>query len=282
MRIVYLGNRDICYKIIRGNPKYEVIKILTFPNCALLRLLEGEELEKCEIVTESDKDYVVQLLVDLQYDILIVNGCPFILPASILSGLGKILLNTHPTYLPFLRGKTPINGCLLYNYAPGATTYFMSDKIDAGDIIYQEKVEMTPDLDLGLCYYISFSLEERVFRRALEILEEFDYQYKGTEIDISKHPLFINENGLRELDFRTMSAEDCARKIRAYGIEGEGCFADIEGIRYIIYDAEQIVNEYILEQMRRFAEGEVVLRYDSKLLVKCRDGILKIKKYSKE
>lgn len=279
-RIVYLGNRDICYKVIRDNPKYEIVKILSFSDCALQRFLEREHSE-CEIITELDNDYVIQLLINLSYEILIVNGCPFVLPASLLKSSGKILLNTHPTYLPYLRGKTPINGCLLYDYPLGATTYCMSDKIDGGNIIYQEKVDLTPDLDLGLCYFISYTLEEKVFRRALEVLEESDYQYVGAEIDTVKYPLFKNDSDLRELDFQKMTAADCVRHVRAYGIEGEGCYANIKGIRYVIYDAEQVVNEYILGKMSSFKEGSVVLEYDSKKLIKCHEGILKLKKYCK-
>lgn len=279
-KIVYLGNRDICYKVIRDNPKYELCKIFTFPECALKRLLDGEQIEY-EIVTELDEDYVIQSLIKLSFDILVVNGCPFILPASLLNGQGKMLLNTHPSYLPYMRGKRPVNGCLLYGFPLGATTHYISDKIDAGNIIYQEKVDLTPDLDLGLCYYISFSLEERVFRRALEILEESKFNYKGTKIDSTKHPLFTNDPCLRQLDFQKMNAEECARRIRAYGIVDEGCFADIEGGKYVIYDAEQIVNDYLMEKMDSVESGTIVMRYDTKLLVKCREGLLKIKEYLK-
>lgn len=279
-RIVYLGNRDICYKVIQGDPKYEIVKILTFEDCALARLLEKEHTQY-EIITEADKEYVIELLLVLPFEILIVNGCPFILPASLLQSTGKVLLNTHPTYLPYLRGKTPINGCFLFDYPLGATTHYISDKIDGGNIIYQEKVDLTPDLDLGLCYFISYTLEERVFKRALEILEQFDFRYIGAEIDTLKHPIFHNEPSLRELDFQKMTAENCARHIRAYGIEGEGCFANINGQRYVIYDAEQVMNEYILKKMIPFENGQVVLEYDSKMLIKCSEGILKIKRYRK-
>lgn len=279
-KIVYLGNRDICYKVIRDNPMYELVNILTFPDCALKKLLDNEHVDY-DLVTELDRDYVIRSLIKLSYDILVVNGCPFILPATLLNKQGKILLNTHPTYLPYMRGKRPVNGCLLYGFPLGASTHYISDKIDAGNIIYQEKVDLTPDLDLGLCYYISFSLEERVFRRALEILEKSNFSYQGTKIDTTKYPLFINDSDLRQLDFQKMDAEECARRIRAYGIGEEGCFSDIEGERYVIYDAEQVVNDYLLEKMSSAEIGTLVMKYDSMLMVKCREGLLKIKKYRK-
>lgn len=279
-RVVYLGNRDICYGVICEDPRYIIVKIITFSDCALQRRLSKDKVEH-EIVSESDREYVVQLLMQLSFDILVVNGCPFILPASQLKSLGKILLNTHPSYLPYLRGKRPVNGCILFNYPPGATTHYITDKIDGGNIIYQEKVDLTPDLDLGLCYYISFSLEERVFRRALAILEESDYKFIGSEIDTLRYPLFTNSDSLREIDFQSMTAEECVKRIRSYGIEGEGCFANINGQRYIIYDAEYIVNTFLLDVMHSFEAGRVVLTYGSTFLIKCCKGILKIKRYQK-
>lgn len=279
-KVVYIGNRDICYKVIRDKPNYEFVKIFTFHNCALMRLLDCEHTVY-EVVTELDGDYVIRSLINLSFDILVVNGCPFVLPASLLCSQGKILLNTHPTYLPYLRGKRPINGCLLYDYPLGATTYYMTDEIDAGNIIYQEKVDLTPDLDLGLCYNISFTLEERVFRRALGILEESEFNYKGFEIDTTNHPMFINDITMRQLDFQRMSAEECARRIRAYGIGEEGCFAYIEGEQYVVYEAEQIVNDFLMKEWSSAKSGTIVMRYDAKLIMKCQNGVLKIKKYGK-
>lgn len=280
-RVVYLGNRDICYKVLRDNPNYIIVKIITFADCALHRLLKKEH-EHYEIVSETDRDYVFKMLFEISFDILVVNGCPFILPASRLSDSGKLLLNTHPSYLPYLRGKRPVNGCLLFNYPLGATTHYISDKIDGGNVIYQEKVDLTPDLDIGLCYYISFSLEGRVFKRALELLEESDYKYAGTIIDTDKHPLFNNNDALRKLDFHSMSAEECVRHIRAYGIKGEGCYCIIDDQEYIVYDAACLVNPYLLDRMSSFEKGKVVLKYDSTILITCLEGILKIKRFEKK
>lgn len=83
------------------------------------------------------------------------------------------------------------------------------------------------------------------------------------------------------LDFENMSSDICAQRIRAYGVSNEGCYGTIAGERYIIYDAEEIVNEYILEKYSNVESGQVALLYDSKMLVKCFSGVLKVKKYEK-
>jgi hypothetical protein len=53
-----------------------------------------------------------------------------------------------------------------------------------------------------------------------------------------------------------MTAEDCARRIRAYGIEDEGCFAFIAGEKYIIYEA--LVHDNFYKQQKKFKFGQII------------------------
>ena len=46
----------------------------------------------------------------------------------------------------------------------GASMHFMDDGIDTGKIIYQEKVDLTEDINLSMLYYMSFRLERDVFK----------------------------------------------------------------------------------------------------------------------
>ena len=98
-KVVYLGNRVASYKVLYTNPQYSIIKTLTFKDSALQRFLDNEN-QSYELISELDRDYVIHILINLSFDMLVVNGCPFILPASHLKSQGKVLLNTHPSYLP--------------------------------------------------------------------------------------------------------------------------------------------------------------------------------------
>ena len=278
-RVCYIGNRHFCYEVLYNNPKYNVIKVLTFENSSLQKYLDNVK-QDYELINETDNEYVISVLLKLEYDILVCNGSPFFLPASKLRAQGKILLNTHPTYLPYMRGKRPINGVLLYHCPIGEKTHFMSDIIDGGNIIYQKKISWTPDIDLGLCYYISFNMQTDVFKNALMILEKHNYQYKGKKMDLSGHPIFRNEPDLRILNFQEMSSDDCLKHIKAYGVTNEGCLARINDKNYCIYDGENIVNRYLLHMFAKTMSGEIILCYDTCILVKCKKGILKITKYS--
>lgn len=79
---------------------------------------------------------------------IVVSACfPFIAPLEVLELPRLGCLNLHPSLLPAYRGPAP----LFWQYRAGeqtigVTVHFMSDAIDAGDIIDQEEVSLTPGI----------------------------------------------------------------------------------------------------------------------------------------
>ncbi len=59
-------------------------------------------------------------------------------------------INLHPSLLPKYRGPSPINWALFNGEKEtGNTIFFMTKKMDAGDIIYQSKVRIMPEDNYG-------------------------------------------------------------------------------------------------------------------------------------
>ena len=281
-KVLLIGNRLSCLKALESNPKYEIVSIFADKDSLLEKYLQEKNIGYIGFGKE-DKESVFQQLFDLEYDILVSNGCPYILPASKFEEQGKILLNTHPTYLPQLRGATPLNGVFYngYDYV-GATTHYISDRIDAGNIIYQEKVDLTEEIDQGLVYYISFKLEESVFKKALELLESSDYQYEGMPLDTTKGCYFNRTKEKQTLDFINDGIEICIRKIKSFGISSQGCYASVSGENIRVFSCEKVVNTYLLNSFKETPVGDIALKYDTNLIIKLKDGLLKINKYIKE
>lgn len=74
-------------------------------------------------------------------------------------------INLHSALLPKYRGRAPINWVLVNGETrTGVTVHHMVDKADAGDIIAQRPIEITPDDDAR-------SLTARVARESASILE---------------------------------------------------------------------------------------------------------------
>lgn len=283
MKEVFLiGNRLSCYKILANNSNYSIRHIWAKTNSLLDTFLNEKEISHNRFDIQ-DKQHVMDVLTEVDYDILVSNGCPFILPATSLKQQGKILLNTHPTFLPHLRGATPLNRVFYKDYKfLGASTHYISDSIDSGNIVYQEKMDLTDDLDQGLVYYLSFEMEGVVFQKALKILEENGYDYEGTIVDVSNGCYFNRTIDKQTIDFENEQVSDCIRKIKSFNIPSQGCFAVIEGKKYVIYDGEKIQNAFILNKFELDYPGKILLEYGDSFLIKVADGIIKITKYKIE
>lgn len=59
----------------------------------------------------------------------------------------QLLVNFHPSLLPYYRGAIPSYWVIKNNeVVTGVTAHIVSEKIDSGEIIYQEQVVVNPDI----------------------------------------------------------------------------------------------------------------------------------------
>lgn len=281
-KVVLIGNRLSCLHFFLNNPYYDIVKVYASQNSILESFLEGRNID-FEVFSLNDSTSIISKLFINDYEILVSNGCPFILPASDLKRQGKVLVNTHPTYLPYLRGAKALNGIFYNDYTfVGATTHYISDEIDAGNIIFQDKIELSEDIDQGLVYYLSFKLEEEVFKKAMQLLEENNFDYAGIKMDTSLGSYFNRNIQKQTIDFSKDSIDLCIKKIRSFGIPSQGCFTNIEGEKFRIFSCQKIINPYLCALFQNTPVGTIALRYEDCMLIKLKDGILKIDKYRKQ
>ncbi|MEW6546322.1 MAG: methionyl-tRNA formyltransferase [Bacillota bacterium] len=99
----------------------------------------------------------------LEPDYLVVADFGRILPASLL-GVGKAVVNLHPSLLPRWRGPAPIERAIMAgDRVTGVTTLYVSERVDAGDIILQKEVPISPEDTGG-------SLRARLAREGAELV----------------------------------------------------------------------------------------------------------------
>ncbi|MFC3414392.1 methionyl-tRNA formyltransferase [Algoriphagus hitonicola] len=93
-----------------------------------------------------------QELKDLKADLQIVVAFRM-LPESVWSMPPLGTFNLHASLLPDYRGAAPINWAIINGETEtGVTTFFLKHEIDTGSIIFQEKVSILPEDDLGSVY----------------------------------------------------------------------------------------------------------------------------------
>ena len=134
-------------------------------------LLEDNEIKKTAqelglplIEIASFKDEAAQLLIDYSPDLFVVASFGLIIPRWVLDIPLMGAINIHPSLLPLYRGPSPIQWVLLKgDEKTGITLINMNEKMDAGNIIYQENMIIAEKDTFH-------TLSERLSQRSAEIL----------------------------------------------------------------------------------------------------------------
>ena len=235
LRYVFIGNRYfVLQKMLELN--CDIKKIYAVKDSFLEKYLKGKRIEYTVLPEKSE---LYDYLLEEKYDVLISNGCPYILPISKLQTKNRKFINIHPSLLPDLKGKSPINGALLYNRKHGVTCHYMNDSIDDGAIISQIEIPITPDIDLDLLYQISFLSEGLVFEKA------FINNFKVQEIAKKQEGLYYSRKDRDMLLESTDLVEEILKKVRAFCSKGQ--YAKIiHGERvYEVKEIKIIENAYV-------------------------------------
>lgn len=109
---------------------------------------------------------VLQTLRELAPDVIVTVAYGKIIPKEILDLPPRGAINVHPSLLPKYRGASPIQAAIRDGQREtGVTIMFQSMELDAGDIILQRRVPISPD-------DTAQTLEDKLARAGAEALVE--------------------------------------------------------------------------------------------------------------
>lgn len=257
-RFLFVGNRGfVLHEMLALN--LNVVDILAIKGSYLARELSGSDIEHRVI---NRKIELVERLANEDYDILISNGCPFIIPNEIFNKKQRFV-NIHPSYLPDLRGKDPHPGAILMGRDSGATCHIMDAGIDTGPIISQVKIPYSQDLTVSLLYQLTFMAEKDAFNSALNC--NFCPQQKQKETGGEIYYSVADSD--KELDF-TGSIDDVFRKIRAFSNASQGAKFSVKGQYFKTFDCEVVKNPYLLGRRNEFSENQIALVFESSIVLR--------------
>jgi methionyl-tRNA formyltransferase len=184
----------------------------------------------------SFKDEIVKTLPDYRPDLFIVASFGFIVPKWVLDVPSKGPLNIHPSLLPLYRGPSPMQWAILKGETmTGITLIRMNEKMDEGDLVYQEQAIIEPGENLT-------SLSRRLSVRAAAIVPnvldaiETQGMMSGTA---QRHgiatytPIITKEMG--KIDW-TRSAVEIDRQVRAF-VEWPVAYTFLDGKMVKVFDA---------------------------------------------
>ncbi|HOC45336.1 MAG: methionyl-tRNA formyltransferase [Syntrophorhabdaceae bacterium] len=188
------------------------------------------------IEINSFKDEEARSIADYAPDLFVVISFGLIVPkwALDIPSIGPV--NIHPSLLPLYRGPSPMQWALLNcDTATGITFIRMNEKMDEGDIIFQERVAIGDSEDYT-------SLSNRLAQRSADILYgvieriEKERVIEGEAQDHSKatySSIITKEMG--RIDWSS-SARQIHCRIRAF-VEWPTAYTFLEGKRLKIYHA---------------------------------------------
>lgn len=284
MKIVFFGTPDIardCLKAIY-EAGHEIVLVVTVPDKPNSRGKKIVYSEVKEFAIEHNLKLVQpEKLVNneelkaeiraLNPDIFCVVAYGKYLPKSYINMCKYEPVNIHPSLLPKYRGSAPIQWAVLNgDKETGVTSMYISEKMDAGDIILQEKVQIGEYETTGELWERLSKIGGNLLVKTLEQIEAGTAPRIPQGEDYSEVTMISKD--MAKIDFEK-SAEEIKNLVRGLN-PFLGAYVFLEGKKIKIWKVEvkELVQEYKDKQ-----NGEIVIADDKKgLYIKVKNGLLSV------
>lgn len=181
LKIIFMGTADFGGSVLEklADSKENKIAVITQPDrpqgrgrkilptpIKKIALDKGLEVFQPENINDEES---IKRIKEFNPDIILVVAYGQILSSHILN-IPKIgCINIHGSLLPKYRGAAPINRAIINGEKEtGITFMFMKEKVDAGEIIFQEKIDILPDETCGELYCRLSDLSAKSLPKLLE------------------------------------------------------------------------------------------------------------------
>ena len=173
LKLIFFGTPQFAVESLHEiNLNYKVNCVVTSPDRKSGR---GQKITQSEVKIYAKKNNIkilqpdnlkdkkfINKIIEINPDIIIVVAFRKI-PAEIFSIPKYGTINLHASLLPNYRGAAPINWCLINNEVKtGVTTFFINEKIDQGDILLKEEVNISDKDNFGSLYNKLSSIGSRL------------------------------------------------------------------------------------------------------------------------
>ena len=232
--------------------KYKEVPLAEFAYSQGLRVEQPKNFDDLSAISD---------LQNYNPDFIVVVAYGLILPAKVLEIPNKFAINVHGSLLPRWRGAAPINYAIFNkdNFS-GVSIIKMSEKLDAGPILRQEKVMLDQTETFGSLYK---SLSEIGAKNLLETLNNTNSCEELVQDNslVTYAPKIIK--GETRIDF-SQRASDLEARVRGLS-PTPGAWFDYKNERFKVLQSKAVDGMGI--------PGSII---DEKLTIACGDGALSI------
>jgi len=211
MKVVYFGTPEFAAEILEVlvKAKVEIVAIVTKPDAPQGRSLKitpppvalrAKALDLSVPILQPEKCSTPEMIEALKHyhaDLFVVVAYGEILSQHLIDVPKFGAVNVHPSLLPLYRGAAPIQRALLNGEKEtGVSIIRLVRKMDAGDVLYEEKIEILPEMDAG---ELESALCKLGAKCLLKVIDDFE---RGT-------PTFTPQDSAKATFADKITASDC-------------------------------------------------------------------------
>jgi len=218
----------------------------------------------------KDPNFILQLK-DLNADLYVIVAFK-ILPMEVFTLPSKGSFNLHGSLLPKYRGAAPIQWALINGEKEtGVTTFMLEDKVDTGNIIIQEKINIDNDDDFGTLHDKLSILGAETVLKTVELISKGNAELKRQD-DMLASPAPKISKELTEINWEK-SAEEIHNLIRG--------LSPFPGAYFKFANKVIKIFKTIIIQAQELSPGQIRQSKDS-LIVGCGKNSLKVLELQQE
>lgn len=186
-------------------------------------------------------------------------------------------INLHASLLPDYRGAAPINHAIINGETTtGVTTFMINDKIDTGNVLLQEEVQIFPFENAGDLHDRLMKHGARLVIRTLaEIAENKTQPLPQTKSTDQEKPLKLApkihpDDCIIDWNYDTIKIHNLVRGLAPYPCARSWFKSESDTISFKIFESQPEIEKHNFKPGTIFSDGKYNIR------ISCRDGYLNI------
>jgi len=219
--------RDDLYHVVLVDGNHSLFNMLTNLGMQSSDITWGSEVYGNDFLQIFEKEEIAHI---------VLAWWPHIIKQPLLSKAKNGIINFHPSYLPFNRGKDPNFWSIAEDSPAGVSLQIIDESIDGGDIIFQSPIKKTWD-DTGKSLYDKSVIEIiKLFIQNYPIIRKNNYERIKQNPDEGSFHFRKEINAASEIFLeKAYKARDLINLIRARTFPPHpSCYFYDEGKKYEI------------------------------------------------
>jgi len=286
LRIVFMGTPEFAVATLDAllKSRHQVVGVVTVPDKPANRGLKLQASAVKEFalkhnlpVLQPEKlknEEFIAALKNLNPDLQVVVA--FRMLPEIVWALPKYgTINLHASLLPQYRGAAPINWAIINGEKEtGITTFFITHQIDTGDILMQEKIEISEDDDAGSVHDKLMPLGAELVVKTVDAIadagENIEHQKQNQVADLKPAPKIFRDNCKIDWNNSEEKVYNFIRGLNPY----PGAFTELvneTGDKLMLKVFKTVKHPEVIAHC-----GEIVISSTNQLFIGCNSGALEI------